>query len=45
MVQLKTYMKHIDGMKASKMKEKLVANEEQAKLSKQLATILYRSTS
>jgi len=29
----------IEGMKASKMKEKLVANEEQAKLSKQLATI------
>ena len=29
----------IDGMKASKMKEKLVANEEQAHLSKKLATI------
>ena len=29
----------IDGMKASKMKEKLVANEEQAHLSKRLATI------
>ncbi|MEK4230293.1 DNA polymerase I [Solibacillus sp. FSL H8-0538] len=29
----------IDDMKASKMKEKLVANEEQAHLSKQLATI------
>ncbi len=29
----------IDGMKQSKMKEKLVDNEEQAKLSKQLATI------
>lgn len=31
---------HIDEMKPSKMKEKLIANEEQAKLSKQLATIL-----
>lgn len=30
---------NIDGMKASKMKEKLVENEEQAKMSKQLATI------
>ena len=29
----------IDGMKASKMKEKLVANEESAHLSKKLATI------
>ncbi len=29
----------IDGMKASKMKEKLVANEEQAYMSKKLATI------
>ena len=29
----------IDSLKASKMKEKLVANEEQAKMSKQLATI------
>lgn len=29
----------IGGMKASKMKEKLVDNEEQAKMSKQLATI------
>lgn len=29
----------IDGMKTSKMKEKLVANEEQAYLSKKLATI------
>ncbi|MFA1641568.1 DNA polymerase I [Chryseomicrobium imtechense] len=30
---------HIDEMKASKMKEKLVANEELAHISKQLATI------
>ncbi len=30
---------NIEGMKASKMKEKLVANEEQAKMSKKLATI------
>ncbi|CAM5202000.1 DNA polymerase I OS=Ureibacillus acetophenoni OX=614649 GN=polA PE=3 SV=1 [Ureibacillus acetophenoni] len=30
---------NIDGMKASKMKEKLVDNEEQAKMSKKLATI------
>ncbi|SOC36556.1 DNA polymerase I [Ureibacillus acetophenoni] len=30
---------NIEGMKASKMKEKLVANEEQAKMSKELATI------
>ena len=30
---------NIDGMKASKMKEKLVANEESAHLSKKLATI------
>ncbi len=33
----------IDGMKASKMKEKLVANEEQAKLSKKACDNLYRS--
>lgn len=30
---------HLDEMKASKMKEKLVANEDLAKISKQLATI------
>lgn len=30
---------HIDQMKQSKMKEKLIENEEQAKMSKQLATI------
>ncbi|HWL25301.1 MAG TPA: DNA polymerase I [Ureibacillus sp.] len=30
---------NIEGMKASKMKEKLVDNEEQAKMSKKLATI------
>ncbi|KGR77482.1 DNA polymerase I [Ureibacillus manganicus] len=30
---------NIEGMKASKMKEKLVANEDQAKMSKKLATI------